>query len=44
VAHLDQGRGERGSEPSQPDDDDLAAVFELGAQASQHGVENFLSQ
>ena len=44
VAHVDQGRGERRAEPAQPDDDDLAAVFDLRAEPAQHRVKNFLSQ
>ena len=44
VAHLDQCGGECGSEPSEPDDDDLAAVFDLGPKAAQHRVKNLVSQ
>ncbi len=44
VAHLDQRRRERRPEPAQPDDDDLAAVFDLRAHAAQHRVKNFVSQ
>ncbi len=44
VSHLDQGRRERRPEPAQPDDDDLASVFDLWAQSAQHRVKNFVSQ
>jgi hypothetical protein len=44
VAHLDQRRSECGSESSEPDDDDLAAVFDPGAKAVQHRVKNLVSQ
>jgi hypothetical protein len=44
VAHVDQRRRERRPESAQPDDDDLAAVDDLGAQTAQHRVKPVVSQ
>ena len=44
VAHFDQGRRESRPEAAQPDDDDLAAVLDLWAQAAQQRVKNSVSQ
>ena len=44
VAHVDQRGGERGTEPAEPDHDDLAAVFDRGGAGHPACCEEFVSQ
>jgi hypothetical protein len=44
VAHLDQRRRKRGSESTEADHDDLAAVDHLGSQSLHQGVNRLVSQ